>query len=89
MGPIAAFRLFLQIRAFLGEVSMQRLKQLFSWGALTSWTTWAAVAQVLLPVVQLIASGGHVNVLELWPVLTGLWTALGRANPNIQPLAAK
>jgi hypothetical protein len=68
---------------------MERLKQLFSSGSLTSRTIWFGVAQLLLPVVTTYLSGGTVTLGSLLPVITGVGTLLSRANPDIKPLSDK
>lgn len=65
------------------------LSNLFSSGTLKSKTFWVGVLQLLLPVLTAYANGGAVGLAELIPVLTGLGTILGRANPDIKPLAQK
>lgn len=67
---------------------MDRFKQLFSTGALKSWTFWAGALQLAVPVVSAL-SAGTFSVEMLWPVVTGLVTLAGRANPDIKPLADK
>lgn len=86
MGPIAKIR-FLLALSKQGDPTMW--KNLFTWRALTSKTIWFGIGQLLLPVLSSYLSGGTITLVELLPVITGIGTILGRANPDIQPLAAK
>lgn len=68
---------------------MDTLKNLFSWGTLSSKTFWFGLGQLFLPLLTTYLHGGPITLPDLLPVITGLGTIIGRANPDIKPLAAK
>lgn len=87
LGAVTVFKILRALKK--GSIGMDTLKNLFSSGAWHSKTIWFGIAQLLLPLVTTYLHGGPITLPDLLPVLTGLGTLFGRANPDIKSLAAK